>query len=63
MSASPFKFGAKTNESMGSFSASIPIPITKNLHIKTHILPVNMAFLIGLSIFMKHCITMVFEQH
>lgn len=62
-SASSFRFGATNYQIMGSFHARIPKPNGTHMNIKTNIFPINVPFLIGLDIFMEHCLQLDFETH
>lgn len=54
-SASSFKFGATTYQSMGSFTGRIPLANNTRLCIKTHMIPINVPLLIGLDILTYSC--------
>lgn len=47
-SANSFRFGATKYQIMGSIYAKIPLPNCKKLRMKTHIVPINVPFLIGM---------------
>lgn len=49
--ASPFHFDATNYQLLGRFYSKIPMPNGTSLKIKTYIVPINVAFLIGLDIY------------
>lgn len=59
--ANSIKFGAKTYQIMGRFTATIPPPNNTILNINTHI-PINVPFLNGPDIFMEYEMKTDFEQ-
>lgn len=53
-----FRLGNINYQSIGSLYAKVPLPQKEEIDIKTHVVPINVPFLIGLDIFIEHGLIM-----